>query len=65
MFISFEFQRYECILRVIYRYPNGDMKHFVEDLERTLMNINGNASCILAGDINIDMIKFENEGTMN
>ena len=41
------------------------MKHFVEDLERTLININGNASCILAGDMNIDIIKFENEGTMN
>ena len=41
------------------------MEHFVGDLERTLMTINGKASCILAGDINIDIIKLENEGTMN
>ena len=65
IFISFTFQRSEFILGGIYRHPNGNMKHFVEDLERTLMNINGNASCILAGDLNIDIIKFENEGTMN
>ena len=41
------------------------MKHFVDDLGRTLTTINGKASCILAGDMNIDIIKFENEGTMN
>ena len=29
------------------------------------MTINGKESCILAGYINIDIIKFENEGTMN
>ena len=51
--------------RGIYRHPNGNMKHFVDDLERTLLTINGKASCILAGDMNVDIIKFENEGTMN
>ena len=60
MFVSFKFPRSEFILGGIYRHPNGNMKHFVEDLERTLININGNASCILARDINIDIIKFEN-----
>ena len=65
MFISFKFQRSEFILGGIYRHPNGNMKHFAEDLEQTVINVNGNASCILAGDINIDIIKFENEGTMN
>ena len=65
MFISFEFQRNEFILGGINRHPNGNMKHFVDDLERTLMTINGKASCILAGDMNIDIINFEIEGTMN
>ena len=41
------------------------MKHFVDDLERTLLTINGKASCILAGDMNVDIIKFVNQGTMN
>ena len=41
------------------------MKHFVDDLERTLMTINGKTSCILVVDINIDIIKSENEGTLN
>ena len=65
MFISFKFQKNEFIIGGIYRHPNGNMKHFVDDLERTLMTINGKTSCIPAGDINIDIIKFENEGTMN
>ena len=65
MLISFKFQKNEFIMGGIYRHPNGNMKHFVDDLERTLMTINGKTSCILAGDINIDIIKFENEGTMN
>ena len=65
MFISFKFQKKnEFIIGGIYRHPNGNMKHFVDDLERTLMTINGEASCILARDMNIDIIKFENEGTL-
>ena len=66
MFIIFEFQRNEFILGGIYRHPNGNMKHFVDDLEQTLITINGKASCtcMLAGDMNIDIIRFENEGTM-
>ena len=41
------------------------MEHFEDDLERTLMNINGKATGIFAGDMNIDIIKFEDEVTMN
>ena len=37
MFMSFEFQKNEFIIEGIYRHPNGNMKHFVDDLERTLM----------------------------
>ena len=47
--ISFEFQRNEFILGWLYRQPNGNMQHFVDDLERTLVTINGKASCLLAG----------------
>ena len=65
MIISFEFQINEFILGWIYRYPNVNMDHIVDDLKQTHMGINGNASCILAGYMDIDMIKFENEGTMN
>ena len=63
--MSFEFQRNEFILGGIYRHPNGNMKNFVDGLEQTLMTINWKAFSILAGDINIDIIKFENVGTMN
>ena len=63
--IDIKFQKNEFIIGGIYRHPNGNMKHFVDDLEQTLMTINGKASCRLAGDINIDIIKFENEGAMN
>ena len=65
MFISFKFQKSEFILGGIYRHPNGDMKYFVEDLKQNHVNINRNASCILTGDTNIDIIKFENEGKIN
>ena len=63
-FETFKFKRSELILEGIYRHPNGNMKHFVEDLELTLINIDGNASCILAGDIDIDIVNIENKGTM-
>ena len=42
----------------IYRHPNGNIKHFVSDLENALSSIVLNCTVIIAGDINIDLIKF-------
>ena len=55
MFISFENERNEFILGWIYRHRNGNMKHFADDLERTLMTINGTA--VLTWIVNIRNIK--------
>ena len=44
----------------IYRHPNGNSSHFVKDLE----NIGNDVTTILTGDLNIDMIKIENEITL-
>ena len=48
----------------VYRHPNGNTKHFVYDLETTLEKIGDKATVILAGDINIDLIKLDNEDTL-
>ena len=49
----------------IYRHPNGNTIHFVEDLEIALNKIGHNSTTILTGDINTDIIKFENDETCN
>ena len=49
----------------IYRHPNGNVSHFVSGLECVLHKINTNRTTILAGDINIDIIKFSNKEVMS
>ena len=38
--------------------------HFVKDLDRSLENISNDITAILTGDLNIDIIKVENEITL-
>ena len=49
------------ILGSIYRHPNGNMKHFTEGLSNILSKMDKKATCILAGDINIDLLKQQNK----
>ena len=49
----------------IYRHPNGNVSHFVSVLECALHKIDTNSTTILAGDINIDIIKFSNEDVVS
>jgi len=53
-----------CILGV-YRHPKGNKKHFIRDLERTIMKTNNKHITYLMGDINIDLMKFDNNPVHN
>ena len=61
---TISYQNIENVLGGVYRHPNGNTKYFVYDLETTLEKIGDKVTVILAGDINIDLIKFDNEDTL-
>ena len=65
LFIKFRYYNSKNIVGGIYRHPTGKTAHFVNDLETSLHRIGDAVTMILAGDINIDLIKFENDDTMN
>ena len=48
------------IVASIYRHPNGNIEHFANSLDRQLHKIDKKPTCILAGDINIDLVKTQN-----
>ena len=64
LFIQFEFLNEDYVVGGIYRHPNGNTAHFIDDLETAIGKLKDNVTVILAGDINIDIIKLENEKTM-
>ena len=45
----------------VYRHPNGNTSHFIDSLEIQLNKLDKKSTCIMAGDINIDLIKQENK----
>ena len=65
LFVEFMFNGAMYTIGGIYRHPNDNVSHFVSGLECVLHKINTNRTTILAGDINIDIIKFSNEEVMS
>ena len=53
------------IIGGLYRHPNGNHQHFTCDLESTLSKIDPNSICILAGDTNIDLLKYDADSSFN
>ena len=50
---------------VIYRHPNGNIKHFTEQLVTVISKIPKNRSCIIAGDINIDLLNISHSDVLD
>ena len=64
-FLNFSYMNESYVIGGIYRQPNGIVNHFVNDLENTLVKFDNKTTIIIAGDMNIDFIKFENDNTIN
>ena len=60
LYIRFDYGKRSYILGGKYRHPNGNIKHFTEDLENTLTTITKKCTAFFVGDLNIDLIKYEN-----
>ena len=48
------------IVASVYRHPNGKAEHFVEAMQNHLGKLDKSSTCIIAGDINLDIAKQEN-----
>ena len=48
------------IIGSIYRHPNGNTNHFIQSLQNILNKIDKKSTCIIAGDVNIDLVKQQN-----
>ena len=65
LFLNFSYMNESYVIGGIYRQPNGIVNHFVNDLENTLVKFDNKTTIIIAGDMNVDLIKFENDNTSN
>ena len=65
LLIHFSVGNNEYSVAGIYRHPGGNLDHFVTDLENSLQQVNENKTCIVAGDINIDIIKYDDHKVLN
>ena len=64
LFVEFMFNGTMYTVGGIYRHRNGNVSHFVSALE-CVLHINETRATVLAGDMNIDSIKFSNEDVMS
>ena len=57
-------EQIKYLIGTIYRHPKGNLNEFTNKLESTLTKITSDSKikdCTITGDINIDLIKFENQ----
>ena len=64
-FIEFHYKGSAYKVGGVYRHPNGKVPHFITDLETVLNKIDNGKTTVLAGDMNIDIIKFSNEDVVS
>ena len=65
LFIAFCYRGTTYIVGGIYRHPNGNVSHFMSDLEAVLNQIDYGKTTVLTGDMNIDITKFSNEDVVS
>ena len=53
------------VIGCIYRHPNGNIDHFIQALSKSLEKIPQNCTCILGGDLNINLIDIHNNDVSN
>ena len=62
---EFQYQSEPFTLLGVYRHPSGNRTHFTSSLEKALSHVDRKQTVVVAGDINIDVIKFEKEEISN
>ena len=65
LFLKVSYMSDEYVIAGIYMHPNGTVNHFVNELEATLNTIDDKITTVIVGDMNIDIIKFENDNSVN
>ena len=60
LFIEFMYNGLSFTVGGIYRHPSGNITHFVSSLETILTKLDDRKNVILAGDMNIDLVKHTN-----
>ena len=49
----------------IYRHPNGKIEHFTNQLSESLRKIRSDTTCLIGGDINIDLLNISHKDILN
>ena len=65
LFIEFHYKGSAYNVGGVYRHPNGKVPHFITDLETVLNKTDSGKTTVLAGDMNIDIIKLSNEDVVS
>ena len=65
LFIEFMYNGLSYTLGGIYRHPSGDVTYFVSSVETILTKLDDRKNVILAGDMNIDLIKHTNDNVIS
>ena len=65
LLVDFTFANIKYTLLGAYRHPNGNVLHFNDDVENCIINIEKDRTALFIGDINVDIIKQDDEATLS
>ena len=65
VWVEIKCQDSTIIVGCIYRHPNGNIEHFINQFSKTLEKLPIDCTCINGGDLNIDLLNIKHKDVMS
>ena len=65
VWVEIKCQNNSFLISCIYRHPNGNIEHFINQLSQTLQKIPMDSNCIIGGDLNIDLLNITHKDVLS
>ena len=61
LWIKLSLKKEKIIIGCIYRHPDGNLEHFNDAYTKYIEKLDKKATCMIGGDLNIDLLQFERD----
>ena len=65
VWVEIQYMCHTILIGCTYRHPNGKIEHFIEQYSKILEKLPNDSTCIIGGDINIDLLNINHKEVLS
>ena len=65
VWVEIQYKCHTILIGCTYRHPNGKIDHFIEQYSKVLEKLPNDSTCIIGGDINIDLLNINHKEVLS